>query len=127
MRGFAKLQLRKGDVAILLLILAWVAGNFIYFWSGGGTPARLVIESPTGRKEIDDLARGQIIAIQGRLGVSRIEIRDGRARFIESPCPGKLCIHAGWIAQAGDVAACLPNGVVIALQGANHRYDTVNY
>src|ERR1041384_2961112 len=126
MRGIGKLRLRKGDVATLLLILAWVAASYVYFWSGGGLPAGLVVESPSGRQEIHDLTHSQIIAVQGRLGVSRIEIRDGKARFIESPCRGKLCIHAGWIAQGGDVAARLPNGVVIALQGADHRYDTVN-
>jgi hypothetical protein len=127
MRWSGAIKLRIADAAVLLLVLVWVAASYAFFWGNGGTPEGLIIESPAGRQEIRDLTRKQIIGIAGRLGESRIEIREGQARFIESPCRGKLCIHAGWLTQAGDVAACLPNGIVIALQGADHRYDSINY
>ena len=64
-------------------------------------------------------------SIAGPLGDSLIEIKDHRARFIQSPCPKKICLHFGWLRYAGDFAACLPNHISIQVTG--QRYDSINY
>ena len=45
------------------------------------------------------------------------EVLDGRIAFIKSDCPDQICIHKGFIGQAGQMAACLPNGLVLSLIG----------
>ena len=37
-----------------------------------------------------------------------IQVQDGAARFVDSPCPDHLCENFGWLSRAGDWAACLP-------------------
>lgn len=37
-----------------------------------------------------------------------IEVKDGSARFIDSPCPDHVCEGFGWLTKDGDGATCLP-------------------
>lgn len=60
------------------------------------------------------LSRDGIYSFSGPLGTTEIEIRDGRARVVSSPCPNGTCMKAGW----SDVLCCLPNRV-IATTGRN--------
>lgn len=62
------------------------------------------------------LAKNQIIPVEGRLGVTNIEILDGRAHIHSSPCQNKVCIQSGFIQSTNRVAACLPNRVVLKIQ-----------
>jgi len=63
------------------------------------------------------LSENKIIAVPGPLGVSIIEIKDGRVRMLSSPCPDKLCIKEGYIDKAGQVIICIPNRIVIKIEG----------
>lgn len=67
------------------------------------------------------LSRNQIISVEGRLGVTRIEIRDGRAHIHSSPCRNKICVKSGFIQYADRLTACIPNRVVVKIQGASRR------
>jgi len=79
--------------------------------------AQLVIDSP-GQSLRLPLDGDQVLFPQGPLGVSRVEVQGGRARFAASPCPEQRCVLQGWIHRQGETAACLPNRVVLRLEGA---------
>ena len=55
--------------------------------------------------------------IQGPLGETVVEIKDGCVRVERSPCPHKLCIRMGCRNRYGDIIACIPNGVIVRVQG----------
>jgi hypothetical protein len=74
-----------------------------------------------------DLYQNQIIDIPGPLGTSRLEVEDGRIRFVESPCDTKQCIHQGWIKHGGELAACLPNKVTVQILSTDPKYDSIGY
>lgn len=67
------------------------------------------------------LAKNQIIPVEGRLGVTHVEILDGRAHIHSSPCQNKVCINSGFIQSTDRVAACLPNRVVLKVQSNSIR------
>lgn len=56
---------------------------------------------------------------------ARFEIRDHRIRFIEADCPDKLCERTGWISRPGETAICLPNRIVVRIEGENRKFDMV--
>lgn len=59
---------------------------------------------------------GRFLA-RGRLGDSVLEYDDELGvRFISSPCPDKLCVRHGWVNDEMDLAACLPNGLVVTVE-----------
>jgi len=71
-----------------------------------------------------DLARRQTVEIEGLLGTTTITVGGGAVRFIDSPCPHRLCIKKGPVSRVGDLVACLPNGVVARIEGES-SYDGI--
>lgn len=119
--------IRFGDWIILLLsalVIGWLYG---WLWSGGGWAERLTVEGPNHFRGSYSLAHHQLLRVEGRLGTSVIEIQPGRARFRTSPCRNKICLHQGWVKQAGEVAACLPNGISVSVAGRRAGYDAESY
>lgn len=121
-------MMRRADYGVVILAVGVLIAVYTTYWhpqQQAGTTARISV----GRAEVLDvsLKRDQRLPIQGPLGTSVIEIHDGRVRFIDSPCRGKQCIHAGWLQHDGDFAACLPNGISITVGGGRHSYDSINF
>jgi hypothetical protein len=55
----------------------------------------------------------------------KIIAEKGRIRFEQADCPDKTCVHTGWISRPGQVAACVPNRVLIKIVGADSEQDVV--
>lgn len=53
-----------------------------------------------------------IYEVKGLLGITTFEIKDGRVRIIDSPCPNKTCVNQGWHSPL----VCLPNNVIITIE-----------
>lgn len=111
-------------VAGALLLLPYL---YMSFWHRGGEGEEVRIVGADGREVIASLGEDRVLDINGQLGTSVIEIRDGKVRFASSPCSGKLCVHAGWLHFGGEFTACLPNRVSVAVIGRELRYDTINF
>ncbi len=77
----------------------------------------LFIKTDSGIKKYP-LNQETIITVKGRIGDARIEIKDGKARFLHSPCKKKICEKRGWISKEGEYAICIPNGVFIWIGGS---------
>ncbi|MBC7248501.1 MAG: NusG domain II-containing protein [Actinobacteria bacterium] len=131
-RGGEGLYLRRwwapGDVVIVLgvvalsvfLILQSVAGA-----GGSGLEARV---SANGKEVARvSLREGdRSLTVEGFQGRSTLEVRGGRVRMVDSACPDKLCVHTGWISRPGESIVCLPNRVVIEIEGGEGEPDVVN-
>lgn len=117
---------RPADLLILAIAAAAVGASYGAFWSDRSAGDRAVIS--VGHEVVTRLP----LSVEGRFpidgiaGESVLEVRDGRVRFVESPCPGRYCIHTGWISLTGQVAACLPNGVVVEVEGGVREFDAIN-
>ena len=118
--------LRIGDVVILAVAAAIVGAAYGAFWSERA-PGQIVVITVDGDPfEERLLSQPGAVAVEGLIGTSRLLIEDGRVRFVDSPCHGRYCVHAGWLSQSGQVAACLPNGVVVEVEGGERSYDAIN-
>jgi hypothetical protein len=117
----------RADWTLLILTLALLPTLYVGLWGGHGAGESVEIWIPGQKPRVLSLDRNQTVKVQGSLGTSVIEIRDHKARFIASPCTGKVCIHAGWQEHAGELAACLPNKVAIEILGRDRRYDSINF
>jgi hypothetical protein len=69
----------------------------------------------------------KIINIEGSLGLTRIQIKDNKAKVISSPCIDKTCIHFGNIQKKGEWNACLPNKVFLRIIGKGEEIDSISY
>ena len=44
-----------------------------------------------------------------------IQIKDGAARFVDSPCPDHICEGFGWLSDEDQTATCLPARAVLTI------------
>ena len=44
-----------------------------------------------------------------------IEVQDGRARFVDSPCPDHICESFGWLSAEDQTATCLPARALLTI------------
>ncbi len=96
------MRLRPGDILIYILYIVLIV---LSLSSSGGD---ILLVEADGEEYAFSLGTDGIYSVEGALGETVIEIKDGRARIIESPCPNKTCIQSGW----SDTLCCLPNRVI---------------
>jgi hypothetical protein len=118
---------RPADAAVIVLAALLVGMAWGTLWSGGGPAGFARITAPGSPDRELRLDRDRTLEIRGRLGDSHLEVRDGQVRFVDSPCAGRVCVHTGWLSRSGQVAACLPNGIVVELAGAEREFDAISF
>jgi hypothetical protein len=117
------LKVKPLDVLIIAVSLAATAAAFISAYKNNKGRTQLLIQTPYGTYAYD-MSQDRTIDVQGELGISRIQIKKGKARFLESPCPNKTCIQCAPVSKTGEWTACLPNRVFIRVEGTSD--DTVD-
>ena len=92
--------------------------------SDAGVGRTALVKSLGGEVIRVDLDQPQRIRIEGPLGTTTVAIEHGAASIVESPCPHHLCIRKGRISRTGDWVACIPNGVIVSIEGESD-YDGI--
>jgi hypothetical protein len=118
-KGFLKFS--SGDKILIVLCVLFNAGLFYYFGSGMGQGCWVAIEVDQERVARYSLSKDRITHVEGPLGKTKIEIRDGKARILKSPCKLKVFIKSGYIQYADRISVCLPNKVVVRVEGNAER------
>jgi hypothetical protein len=85
--------------------------------------SRQVIVRGTEGVWVFPLDAAETLSVKGPLGDTVIEIRDGRARFLSSPCINQTCVAAGHLHRQGQWTACLPNKVFLYIEGVEGADD----
>ena len=119
-------HLLLGDYLVVLLGLVLVAYLFKTLWHAEHA-AKLQIRQGDQVFATLSLDQDRVVEIAGPLGMSKIEIKQGKAHFLSSPCSNQYCVHQGWLHHSGQAAICLPNRVSLELLGAKKAYDSLNY
>ncbi len=91
--------------------------KIFYIWTGDRKSKQISLNS--GEK--------MCINIEGKIGVSILEISNGRVHMVESPCDDKICVSLGWIKEQGEAICCVANQVLvkIAVKGKG-AYDAIS-
>ena len=109
-------------VAVILTVVTGIAA-----YGRGSVASHVHVETPDGTYVYDLNTDVQVEAL-GPLGVTKLEIADGRARVTESPCREQICVNAGDLKVSGDWTACLPNRIFIEVTGNEvAEFDAVSY
>lgn len=119
-------MIKKGDVLVLMLAAGLVGMSYGAFWTARSEGRVAVISVNHRIVEQISITAPDDLDVEGVIGTSRLRVREGGIRFIDSPCPGRYCVHTGWLTSTGQVAACLPNGVVVEVLGGERVYDAIN-
>ena len=82
------------------------------------------MKTPEGRF-LYPLNRNAELDFEGGIGHTKVAIKDGQAWVTESACDNKNCIFMGKLSRPGDFAACLPNAVILTVEGPGEEFDAI--
>jgi len=104
------------------MVLILINLSLIFWMKAGGSERKVVVEVDQEVVGVYDLGSpGQVVRATGPLGISEIEIREGRARMLSSPCPEQTCVQTGWIDSQGRIICCVPNKIIIWISDHENR------
>ena len=99
-------------VVIIVVAFAVMTAAFVY---GKNRAAQVALSTLTEEKKI---------TIDGQYHLTVTLTKDG-VSVTESDCPGQDCVHTGRITRAGQSIVCLPEQVVVTLEGKTSAPDVV--
>ena len=109
-------MLKITDVIVILL----VAGITVFSAYNALKPrgnARVLIRGQ-GSVWTFPLDATETVAVSGPLGETLARIGGNQAWVEYSPCDNQTCVATGLISRQGQWAACLPNNVLLMIQGS---------
>lgn len=116
------------DRLLLLLMLAGIGISWLHMQAltGSGEAMVTIYHGQMQLAQYPLHAQKPVhFTARGELGDSEIIIANNSVFFLESPCRNKLCILAGHKHRIGDIIACVPNRILVAINGAAKRFDAV--
>lgn len=113
------------DLLVIAAALVLLTLLYMHYWRHADPAAMATVSTTEKTLHLSLLQDGEV-DVHGPLGISRLQVKKGRIRFLSSPCPHQYCVNAGWLSRPGEVAACLPNRISVHV-GANSRFDSINF
>ncbi len=120
-------RISVADAAVIALALALLPWLYFTYWSDATPGEQARILRGGEQLALVSLHEHKHPSIEGVLGTSLLEIKDGKIRFINSPCRNKQCVHSGWVSLGGEFIACLPNRISVQVIGREPRFDSINF
>ena len=104
--------------AALILVLLLLAGALYFAFSASreeGACAVVIVEGEeSGRYPLN---KNGVCPLNG--GSNILVIENGYAYLSEADCPDKICVHMGKIHLNGQLIVCLPNAVIVTVEGGD--------
>jgi hypothetical protein len=110
-------RIRVADILLIVFLLAISAlgihlikqrkqpGSFFLIEMNGEVVYRLSLHGDT------------LISLSGKTGIISIQAHNAKVRILETTCPLKICKRTGWIHKPGEAIICVPNRMVITIEG----------
>jgi len=109
--SFLKTTLADKVLLLICIFLSYYSFAYVKEALPKGTEVRIEVD---GRlKYAFPLNKDRTVELSGVIGRTTVEIKGGKVRIKEAPCPNKVCIHQGWI-ESGAII-CLPNKVIVTI------------
>lgn len=113
-------------VVLAVLLLGVAAAWLAYGGENNGALTATVKHrgQVVARVELSSLTEEKTVSIDGAYHLTVTLDRTGAA-VTDSDCPGQDCLHTGRITRAGQSIVCLPEQVIVTLEGKAPSPDVV--
>ena len=113
-----RLTFCKGDAFVIfcVFLLSILIGVMFFVKTGNDEGSVAVIYRDGTKVQELPLNRNTDVLIQNKY-TNKIVVKDKEVAIVESDCPGRDCVHSGWIGGKGRSLVCLPNRVEIRIEG----------
>jgi hypothetical protein len=104
------------DYFVFFVASAVFCGSALFVYGGVNQTAQVSVNGRAGAW-LYPLDVSETIAVRGPLGDTVVVIDSGRARIVSSPCRNQTCVASPPVQRHGQWAACLPNQVMVSVNG----------
>ena len=111
-----KIRLKTFDIIIILFVAGLTFFSAYIAWMKPRERSRVLIRGQ-GSEWVFPAEAAQTIVVPGPLGNTTVRLGDSRAWIESSPCGNQTCVTSGSLTRQGHWAACLPNNVLLIIQG----------
>lgn len=120
-KTFMKYSLRIFDFILVSLFAVAAIFCFTRFFSSVNKKNKILIVKTPHEKYAYSLNKNVEFTTEGSIGKTKIKIENGKAFVTESCCDNKNCINMGKLSRVNDYAACLPNGIILYIEGEDEK------
>ena len=117
------------DLLPLAVVLLLAAGLAVWFWGGlssGGTTAVVSVGTEeVQRIDLRSLQEPMTLTLDDLPYPVTVTLWNDGVEVTQSQCPGQDCMHSGKIQRSGESIVCLPNRLMIRLEGGKSAVDAV--
>jgi len=111
-----KLPVKIPDIVIILLAIGLTGFSAFTVYAKPHSTTQVYIEGQN-QQWVFPLDAEETINVKGPLGITVVRIHENEAWVESSPCENKICVAAGHLHRNGEFAACLPNNVLVMIEG----------
>lgn len=118
--------IKKADI-ILFICLILIGGALSYLAFSGSSTGDLVVVKVNG--EIYgkySLTKDRIITVNRDGHMNKITIKGGKVQVSKSNCKNQVCVKQGSISSTHQSIVCIPNRVVVSIEGKDGEYDVIS-
>ncbi len=120
-------RLRPLDYVIAVLAVGLIAASSVAAFSSNSGSSHVRVHTANG-EFLYELDSDTTVGFHGPIGTTYVEIKDGAARVMSSPCREQICVNSGTHSSAGDWTACLPNRIFLEVTGPDEsEIDILSY
>lgn len=111
--------MKRQEIILMIIVLAMAisAMAVIHFaHSEGGAYVVVTMDNQKiGRYPLEEDGVYELTGYEE--GHNELHVKDGRAFISAATCPDKLCVKQKEISHAGEMIVCLPNHIIVKIEG----------
>ena len=117
--------LKLADLILIVMIIISILIIAIELYGKNSTGKKVLIIGQDYRKEFS-LRNYKKVEVPGPLGNTVVVIKNNKAWVEYSPCREKICMKMGKINRVGQQIICVPNRILVEIEGKNGDIDAVS-
>ncbi len=119
MKDLSALRLRRADTVLAATVLGAAALSAVLLWRLPPAGRTVTVQQNGQTVAVLPLATDTDYIVTGADGATNtVRIRGGRVSVCAASCPDGLCVRHRAVSRAGESIICLPNRVVVTVDGA---------
>lgn len=118
--------IKKADI-ILFICLILIGGALSYLAFSGSSTGDLVVVKVNGEVYGKySLIKDRTITVKRDGHMNKITIKGGKVQVSKSNCKNQVCVKQGSISTTHQNIVCIPNRVVVSIEGKGGEYDVIS-
>ena len=116
----------KLTLAALILVCAGSVAGLVLARGRTDHPVAVITLDGEVLDEIDltQVQEPYSFTVTGKDGLTNtVLVEPGRIRVEKADCPDQICVHQGYISDGSQPIVCLPNRLIIQIQGGGDALD----